>query len=113
MRKDINGSCIGGVWIILLVALFAIFGCGKPQPDTIEVTPAEKAIVIGETIDFSAVVRSKDGEQLADVATTWRVDGDAGTIDSTGRFSASKPGNVGIIAESGAISGKATVEVLF
>jgi len=111
MRKDIRGSCIGGVWIILFVALFAIFGCGKPEPDRIEVTPAEKVIAIGETIDFSAAVLSKDGEQIADVATTWRVDGDAGTIDSTGRFSASKPGNVEIIAESGEVSGKAKVEV--
>ena len=111
MRKDIRGSCIGGVWIILFVVLLAISGCGKPEPDRIEVTPAEKVIAVGETIDFAAVVRSKDGDEMPDATTSWRVVGDAGTIDSNGKFSAVKPGDLEIIASSGEASGKAAIQV--
>ena len=62
----------------MFVALFAIVGCGKPEPDRVDVTPAEKVIAIGETIDFAAVVRSKDGDEIPDMVTSWRVVGDAG-----------------------------------
>ena len=111
MRYDKGCSCINGVWIVLFVALVAMVGCGQPQPDKVDVTPAEKVIAIGETIDFSAVVRAKDGDEIPDMATSWRVVGDAGSIDSNGRFSAGKPGDVEIIASSGEVSGKATVKV--
>ena len=111
MRQDKRRSYIYGAWIVLLVALFAIVGCGKPEPDRVDVTPGEKVIAIGETIDFTAIVRSKDGDEIPDLETSWRVVGDAGTIDSNGRFSAGKPGDVEIIASSGEVSGKATVQV--
>ena len=111
MRYDKGCSCIKGVWIVLFVALLAIVGCGKPEPDKVDVTPAEKVIAVGETIDFAAVVRSKDGDEIPDMVTSWRAVGDAGSIDSNGRFSAEKPGDVEIIASSGEVSGKATVKV--
>ena len=111
MRQDKGRSCMNGVWIVLFIALVAVVGCGQPQPDKVDVTPAEKMIAVGETIDFAAVVRSKDGDEIPDTVTSWRVVGDAGSIDSNGRFSAGKPGDVEIIASSGEISGKATVKV--
>ncbi|MGD9064975.1 MAG: hypothetical protein PVI42_12675 [Desulfobacterales bacterium] len=111
MRQNIGELRFYRVCIVLFVGLFAFFGCGEPQPDRVEVSPADKVIAIGDTIDFSAVVRAEDGKEIPDVQILWRVVGEAGTIDSNGRFSVSKPGNFEIIAESGDISGKATVEV--
>ena len=111
MRQDIRSSYNYAGWAILIVVLLAIVGCGKPEPDTVDVSPGEKVIAVGETIDFAAVVRSKDGDEMPDAATSWRVVGDAGTIDSNGRFSAVKPGEVEILASSDEASGKATIQV--
>ena len=70
MRQGIRSSCIYAGWIILLVILLAVVGCGKPEPDTVDVSVGEKVIAVGETIDFTAVVRSKDGDEMPDAATS-------------------------------------------
>jgi hypothetical protein len=67
MRQNIGGLRFYRVCIVLLVGLFAFFGCGEPQPDRVEVSPADKVIAIGDTIDFAAVVRAEDGKEISDL----------------------------------------------
>lgn len=105
-----HGIAIHTVPGLLLIAILALFGCGKSGPDRVEVMPAEKTMEVGETFQFKAIAWSKD-KQLPDQSFEWQVEGEAGTIDSQGRFTAGKPGEAVILAGDGDMVGKSKVTV--
>ncbi|MBC8391698.1 MAG: Ig-like domain-containing protein [Deltaproteobacteria bacterium] len=98
---------------ILALFLFVVLNaCAKPELERIEITPSEKRLDVGVSISFKADAISSKNEQMPDVAFTWTVDGEAGTIDEKGRFIAQKPGYVKVAATSGNISAQAQIAVL-
>lgn len=93
------------------IILLTIYGCGKPEPEEIQITPEQTTIMPNETVQFSATALTKDGERVAEAEIIWRVEGDAGDVDTGGRFTAAKAGEATVIAQTGEIIGRARVTV--
>ena len=110
-RHKWGSRCINLFLILTLTAFTWLLGCGKPELGKVEVTPGEKTLTVGESLSFKASVRSTKGEEMADVVVTWRVEGEAGTIDASGLFKADKPGDIVVIASADGVSGQAKVSV--
>ncbi len=99
--------------LTLLLAAGVLIGCGgEPELNSISVDPEQKTVSIGQSIDFKAEALSQEGEPMPETAIQWSLEpAEKGTIDSSGVFTAEKPGEVTITASSGSISGTATVEI--
>jgi plastocyanin len=94
-----------------MVFLGMVFGCTKPELDQVRVTPKESTLRVGETATFKAVAVSASGKLISGKGFRWSVDGDAGTVDDSGRFTAQKPGEVTVVATVSGRSGRAMVTV--
>src|SRR5205085_141988 len=78
---------------------------------TITVTPNPDTLIVFGTQLFTAVGRDSAGIEVA-VTPIWSVEGSAGSINSSGVFTAgSSAGTATVRATSGSISGTATVVV--
>ena len=110
-RHNWGSRCINLSLIVTLTAFTWLLGCGKPELGKVEVTPGEKTLTVGESLSFKASARSTKGEEMTDVVVTWRVEGQAGTIDASGLFKADKPGDTVVIASADGVSGQAKVSV--
>ncbi|MFW6054884.1 MAG: Ig-like domain-containing protein, partial [Thermodesulfobacteriota bacterium] len=99
--------------ILFLFSLTLLGGCGgEPELDKIDVSPAEKTVTIGETIELKAEALSAEGEPMPEAEINWSLDpADRGSIDNSGVFTAKKPGKVIVKAASGDISGQAQVTI--
>lgn len=91
--------------ILGIISLFALPGCGNSEPDRVEVSPVEKTLEIGDSYQFTATAWAKD-KKLSNMHFEWQVEGDAGAVDNSGRFTAQKPGQAVIIARIGDLEGK-------
>jgi len=100
-----------GILIPVIALLISLNGCGKPELGRVDIAPEEETLTVGDTVSFKAVPRSTKGEEMADISVQWRVDGEAGSIDNTGTFTAEQPGQATVIAEANGISNQATVTV--
>lgn len=100
-----------GILIPVIALMIGLYGCGKPELDSVDIAPGEETLAVGGAVTFKAVPRSKDGKEMADISVQWRVEGDAGTIDAAGKFTALKPGQATVIAEANGISNQARVTV--
>jgi hypothetical protein len=96
---------------LFMAALLILSGCGDSGPDKVELNPVEKVIEVGQDLQFEAIAWSKQ-KALTDQPIEWRVEGDAGSIDETGRFRAQKPGQALIVAKAGEVTGEARVTVV-
>lgn len=108
-RYFVPGSILSTLF--LLSALF-LNGCGEPELNKITITPELKSVSVDKTIAFKAKALSEKGEAMPETSIAWSVDpGDVGEIDSSGNFTAAKPGKVVIKASSQGVSGKMQVVV--
>ncbi len=79
---------------------------------SIAVTPAQKSVTTGDTVNFTATPMDQSGNQV-NATITWNSSNTTvGSIDATtGMFTAMAPGNATISATSGNITGTANVTV--
>ncbi len=106
-----TGSLLG--WTVLLAAgLGLLTACGEPKLAVVEVKPQDKTVLVGETVDFTALGMSEKRKELPGLAFTWQVEGDAATIDAGGKLTAQKPGEVQVQASSAGLSGSAKVTIV-
>jgi len=113
-RWDMHAGKVGriyGMRFLIGVLLVGCWGCGEPRLEKILVTPEKKTLIVGETISVKAVGLSGKGEEMPDVNFQWDIDGDSGSIDKFGRFTAEKPGEAVVIAIANGLRGKATVMI--
>ena len=104
----------GPTLLILFLFTFALIaGCGgEPELDKITVSPADKTVTIGETIEFKAEALSAEGEPMPEAEINWSLEpADRGSLDNSGVFTAEKPGKVVVKATSGDVSGQARVVI--
>ena len=83
-------------------------------PTTLAITPSSKTISAGETVAFTVDAKDDSGKPIVYNASQvkWSVEGDIGTITSSGKFTATKAGTTGkIVATLGTKSEAATVTV--
>lgn len=93
--------------------LSAIALCMAAQAQTanfIEVYADRSQVLVGRTLQISAVVRDASGAPINGAPVTWSVNQAAATISSTGLFTARGLSTVRITARSGSASGEAAVQ---
>lgn len=100
-----------GILVSLLVFLF--IGCDRgPKVETIQVSPENKTIEIGQSINFKVKALSKEGQPIPNLSWNWSVEPkDVGTIDDQGTFRAKQPGQCTIKAAYKNNSGTASVRI--
>ena len=96
---------------LLSVCLLVLSGCGKAELDRVDIEPGSASLTVGDTQQFSATPIDTNGEAMEDVAITWSVEGDSGTIDASGLFTAVKPGQVSVVAATETSQNKVTVNI--
>lgn len=77
---------------------------------SISVTPAEATLAVGDEATFTAEAKDADGATV-ESAVTWTVEGEIGTVDDSGEFTATTAGTGTVVASVGDISGSAAVSV--
>jgi len=99
--------------ISALVTHFSTYGAVEnpsPQVVSIEITPTETNVMVGEDVQFEAT--AYDSENNAVEATiTWSVEGDIGEITEEGEFTATTAGTGTVTAAVNEISASAEVTV--
>jgi hypothetical protein len=98
-------------FVMCFAVLMIVMGCGDNEPRSVKITPESASVQEGDSVRFEAAAFNEDGERLGDTIISWRVEGDAGTVDSTGTFTAAQEGEAKVIASAGDIVGHATVTV--
>ncbi len=96
------------IWILILVFSFVFWGCQKeeekPEPEptlsSVEISPGSATIVVGETTGFEAKAVSDQDTEMTDVSFTWKVKGDAVTVDNDGKVRAQSPGEAEVIVSA-------------
>ena len=96
---------------LLIVSILCLFACGDAGPDRIQIRPQETSLEIGEDFQFKAKAFTKDNKEIPNTVFAWQVQGDAGSINESGKFLAKRPGEVIILAKSGNTTGTAKVLV--
>ncbi len=97
--------------VVLAAVLLSSCG-GEPELNSISVSPEQETVTIGQTLEFTAEALSKEGENMPETAIQWSLDpSDIGSIDTSGVFSAQKPGQATVKASSDTVSGTATVDI--
>jgi len=101
-----------GLFIALVSTVPVLAQGEEPVIESIEVTPEELEIVIGDDYQFSVVVLDDTGAEVI-IAVDWSVDEDSniGTINENGLFSAENAGTGFVIATLDDIADSATVTV--
>jgi len=100
------------ILLSLVVFLLLMAGCGQ-TPDTITIDPDTTTLAVGQTQQFSAMVRDQKGRDIEDedLKITWSVEGEGGRINADGNFTAVKAGSATVIAMTEEIRGTAAVTV--
>jgi hypothetical protein len=102
------------ILLLLVVFLLLVAGCGQ-TPDTIAIDPDTATLAVGQTQQFSAIVRDKKGRDIEiedkDLEITWSVEGESGRIDADGNFTAVKAGAATVIATTEEARGTAAITV--
>ncbi len=96
---------------LLLACLLVLSGCGEPELDRVDIQPGSAQLTVGDTQQFSATAIDTNGEAMEGVTITWSVDGDGGSIDANGLFTAAKPGQVSVVAATETSQYKASVAI--
>ncbi len=96
---------------LLLACLLTLSGCGEPELGKVDIQPGSASLTVGDTQQFKATAIDTDGEVMEDIAITWSVDGDGGSITAAGLFTAAKPGQVNVIASTETSQHKAAVTI--
>ncbi len=108
---SVRSTTVLTVLSLLLACLLVLSGCGKPELDRVDIQPGTASLTVGDTQQFSATPLDTNGEAMEDVAITWSVEGDSGTISATGLLTATKPGQVNVIAATETSQSKASVAI--
>lgn len=84
----------------------------EPAPAArVDVTPASAAVLVGDTVQVTAVVTDALGNVRAGDPLTWSQSGGAGSVGAGGRFLALAAGTSLVIASSGALADTARITV--
>ncbi len=79
---------------------------------TVEIIPLADTLEVGDTHQFTTVLRSESGTVLNDRAVTWNVDDDAvASVSANGLVTAVSPGVTTVTASSEGIAGSASINV--
>jgi Bacterial Ig-like domain (group 1) len=81
------------------------------QAASVQVRPQEATVTAGTNYQFQAEVFNAHGYPL-DVAPTWEVTNELGTIDSSGLLTATKSGQGSIVASAGGQTARAEITVV-
>lgn len=123
MRSLLHHAGLG----LTLATLAALTGCLEeptgpgPQPPppppppvaVVVVSPDAQSIVVGNTLQLSAVARSAAGDSLPGIALTWTTENaTVATVSPTGLVTGLRAGSTRITATSGTRSGFVTVGVV-
>ncbi|NCO95896.1 MAG: hypothetical protein COZ06_00625 [Armatimonadetes bacterium CG_4_10_14_3_um_filter_66_18] len=90
------------VWVRLL-------GKDVPEPTSVTISPKSPSVQAGQTLQFTAVVAPNPQMKVTHV--TLLVQGDIGTINAQGLFTATKPGTGSVVALVGTATDSTTVTV--
>ena len=109
---------VAGVAAAVMLSTYCAKDSGPPSgpggsgtPASIVVASASDTLATSGTMQFTATARDAAGNVVA-ITPTWSVVSGAGTITSTGMFTAAAtPGTTTIRATSGSVSGSATIVV--
>jgi len=83
-----------------------------PRPVAIEVTPSSATVMLGNTIQLSAVVRASDGSSLSGIPITWSsLEPAFATVNGTGLVTTVGLGIATIRAAAAGLAGTATIFV--
>ncbi|MCA8837635.1 MAG: Ig-like domain-containing protein, partial [Proteobacteria bacterium] len=94
-----------------MAGLLVLSGCGSPELEQGNIEPGSATLTVGETATFNATPRNTKGETMEDVTIAWSVEGDSGSIDAAGVFTAVKPGAATVVASVGTYRQTVTVTV--
>ena len=87
-------------------------GIEEPELTSIEITPLNASLNVGETQQFAATGYDQYGVVMTGIAFTWSSsNGTVGTVDSDGFFTASVPGSTWVNATNGSIVRNAGVTI--
>jgi hypothetical protein len=106
---------MGLPWASLFIGMvfLALFGgCTKPELEQVRISPQEASLFPGESTTFKAVALSASGQPISVENFKWSVEGNAGIVDGSGRFTAERPGKATVVATVSGRSGKALVTLL-
>lgn len=112
MKTKWNQKYRAVLFLLFSVFLTGFVGCGDPELGSIKIEFEKNQLKVGESITFSAISLSKEQEAMPDISVQWRSEGDAGSIDAAGTFTAERPGEVTIFAEAQGISDKTTITIV-
>ncbi|HLF07051.1 MAG TPA: Ig-like domain-containing protein, partial [Thermoplasmata archaeon] len=81
--------------------------------DSVTLSPPAAGLRVGETMQFTALVKDSSGAEVKGVTLDWTTTGDVGTIDKNGLFMATKTGGGSVKARvaGGSVESSATVVV--
>ena len=74
---------------LVLISTFC-FAQDEPVVASIEITPEEATVVVGEEVKFSVVAKDSEGTVI-DATIVWSVEGDIGEIDEFSESYSPKP----------------------
>lgn len=85
---------------------------GEPTVASVEVTPAQATLTVGQTRQFEAVARDAGGSAISGVDFAWSSDDEAvATVDGQGLATAQASGQTRIVAEADGVTGSADLSV--
>jgi hypothetical protein len=100
---------------LAVLPLLAAVACNTPTGAgavaSVTLAAALSTLEVGETAQLAAVARDGAGAPLADVRVTWRVEGAAVSVESTGLVTAIALGSAEVVAAVGATEGRVTLTV--
>ena len=83
---------------------------GGGTPVSVTLAPLAPSVDVGKTQQFTAVATDAAGNAFTPPVVLWSATG-SGTIDPSGLFTATAPGNCTVTAKAGSISGSTTVTI--
>jgi plastocyanin len=113
MRNKNSTRLPHGILVLIAIALVSLTACGEAKVEKVQVSPETKTVRVGETVDFDAVALSDEGKEMKapSGAIQWSVEGDIGTVDEAGVFTAQKVGKGTVLARSAGLFDEAVVTV--
>lgn len=84
---------------------------GMSVPTAVTITPASATVIIGQTYQFSGALLDLNHIPITGATFTWSFSSSAGTISSSGLFTAMSPGSGVVTVTSGAFTAVSSVTV--